>query len=390
MSGTGIGIPPIGVAAGVHPVIGSAANPINVDVDNGLQVLANVATAASLAGVPVHHNTVVEAQIQPPVHLAGLPTQARLYVVGTFTIIDKVKHGLTPFSQTLTDDEKLQAFIAHYRTYPFLDVARSQPQFGSIDEVVASKYLWGAQGVSKGEEHLALARAFNATHQYRTGTNSRCLNATGNVCNLEQSTIDAIHYLHIGLATEIPADLKRSLLGQIAEKNLQKQKLGTAAYVIFALGMGCDTTFARRSGENLKSFQATDPKFFYGYIVPLALTISLLMDNENDRNLSVGSILNKSLDSFLRNLPKKMEKGVWSVAGLQKEDRPNLRKTEAINMTKGLEFNIYRILKMLVKQEEPITPDMTKWFLSPNETNLFNQQHIPINAVVVDRATNKP
>jgi hypothetical protein len=115
-----------------------------------------------------------------------------------------------------------------------------------------------------------------------------------------------------------------------------------------------------------------------------------LMDNENDRNLSVGSILNKSLDSFLRNLPKKMEKGVWSVAGLQKEDRPNLRKTEAINMTKGLEFNIYRILKMLVKQEEPITPDMTKWFLSPNETNLFNQQHIPINAVVVDRATNKP
>jgi hypothetical protein len=310
--------------------------------------------------------------------------------VATFTEIDNVLHGLTPSIHTLTDDEKLHAFLAYYKQYPFLDVARSQPQFGSINAVCGSKYLSAAQGVSKGQEHLPHAMAYNATYQYRNGTKSRCLNANGNVCTLEESTIDVIHYLHVCLETIIPEEMERSQLGKKAAQNLQYQKLGITAYVIFAVAMGCDNTFAWRSGENLMSFQATDEKNFYGYIVPLALTISLQMDNENTRNLSVGSILNQSLDSFLRNMRKHMELGVWSVAGLQKEMRPNLRKSEIINMTKGVEFNIARVFKMLVYQEKPITPDRKDWFLSPDETNLFCQPNIPINAVVVDRATSKP
>jgi hypothetical protein len=156
---------------------------------------------------------------------------------------------------------------------------------------------------------------------------------------------------------------------------LQHLKVGITAYTIFALACGYHGNFSRNAGGacNLKWFETHDPLFYYAYILPLAHTICQLMDNEKDSNLTVGAIVGKNLDSFVRQkMQTGLKAGIWSLEYLHSLADKNVCPGEIGIVLGGIEFNIARVYMMLANKV-PL-PDQTTWYITQEQSNTLLQR----------------
>jgi hypothetical protein len=256
-----------------------------------------------------------------------------------------------------------------------------------VDKLSASKYLYADQNADLGEDQLPKAMSYWITSSYRRGKKSTCPGPGGSVMMLEGAAIDVIHYLSCCLGTKIPEHLLETTLGLALQKRQRYMKKAILSYVIYALAKGTKKWF-KRLGKNISSliyFEQTDCEFFLDYVVLLAVTISLKMDNEEDRNLTVKDILEQNLDSFARACID-TSASVWSVEGVQTYREGSVRDAEIRKIASGVEFNILHVYIFLA-QGVPIA-DVRNWHVNPVQFNMLKIIHVPISPRVSDRASN--
>jgi hypothetical protein len=281
LAGGAMAGPPVGVL----PVVAVAAH--------APPTLQSVADSAARHGIPLHPAIVVQTQVHPPPHLASMPTQALQHVVVTATRMHSAilnAAGLVaPDVHLMSNPGDRLTALQGYFSQPeneYDGVTRPNPGIASLQEVVETKHRFNAVGVESGDENLPRAGAYQATVKYLSLTKSKCLNFQGIECYMNESSIEALHFLHLCLSVSFPEIFLKTQLGKKALKQLRIQQLGIAAFIIYTLGMGCDPIAERtQAASNLQYFQDHEKEHFYAFIIPLVKIVSLMMDHHEERLL---------------------------------------------------------------------------------------------------------
>lgn len=314
-------------------------------------------------------------------------------------VINNDRHDLErPDATLMKDKDQAVGVLDHYYTAngyvlqngSLLLAARQQPTFLPVDELVESPLRLGCLGIRRGEEDLPIGVAYQATFNFVYYTIIQGPGPVGYTYN--NAMVDVIHYLMFALSTTISEIDRRTPLMTKAYWRLRSQKIGIAAYVIYAMVMGFDCFFPDKAQGlcTLRHFKTLDKMIYYCYILPLVLLVSLKMDNEKHRCLYVDEILDQNIDSFTRTGAKSKltGMGVWSYDRLKEiSARPILRNgiTDG-ELTGGIEINIARVLVLLVAPGKMHFPDEHKWHVTEAEKDLLRGREAGIPPFLINRA----
>ena len=260
---------------------------------------------------------------------------------------------------------------------------RLKQQCPDLQTIINSNFRLAAVRYTTAEgpfkEYIA---AYNYQHSEDSGLND----AQNRKIKLNQSSINTIKYYHcIAQVVISNVDAQTSGLLWKARKRLRTLKRGMIALIIYRLAKGLGTIKPRTADEaKLLWFKESDPLFYHLYIVPLAATATIMMDAEDDPNLSLAGIVDVNLDSFTRNNRKLLrQKGMWSVDYLLSKASEDMPESAQKKMTAGMEFTVARIFCMLTHDTH--FADADKWFLTPEETAVALAPSTNINPDVIYR-----
>jgi hypothetical protein len=240
------------------------------------------------------------------------------------------------------------------------------------EAIIASKYRYAATDALVGQPNLPFA----ITYKYQNETLSLS-GLNGQKVYLQQSGSETLAYAKAALSVTFGPEYSDNPLIQKANLKLKTQKKGIAAYAVYALARGFHCKFDKRGKMSTLEtlFRDKMPLFYYGYVVPLVVTICMLLNVDEDTCIHATEVLQQSLDSFTRGNTKKTlkESGVWSVKFLKNHAHNTMDEAEMLRLTDGIEITIASIFRMLARDVTELAPS-ARWMVEADEIDGFKNR----------------
>ena len=215
----------------------------------------------------------------------------------------------------LTDEECANICQQFYKTNNGCKQTRLGAQCPEIDTIIQCKYRRCLQSITAPAPPAPPPppvdggrNPFVAIHLYTNRTRCGLDNLT-----LEEASVLALRYYHI--VAQISMDKKflgnKTFFSRSGSTTIKSMKTNMAAFIIFTFIVGVQRTLTQH--DDLTTFRSSDPPMFWCFIVPLAHTMVMMMDNEEKANLTMEGILHSKVGSFVNRLKEKIiSYGVWS------------------------------------------------------------------------------
>jgi hypothetical protein len=264
-----------------------------------------------------------------------------------------------PESPVLTDVQCRQHAQQHYENHQWGATMRVTEKCPEIDIVLESKFRFAAEDyVHHPVVEAGHKLAHHAVYQYQR----RTMALQNGGCNLRYASKSALRFYHY-VMSQVYMDQNQfdgKYFGDSSHGRYKHWKKCIAAYIIYAMGVDKTTKVGR--DVKLSNYKQQRPEFYWCYIVPTALTMVVLMDNEPNSNLTLTEILNVNIGNWHRGIHQCIKKkGVWSpefVADALRspsEADPNITR----RTTAGVHYVIAKIL-YFISDARPIMHGLTR------------------------------
>lgn len=236
-------------------------------------------------------------------------------------------------------------------------MTRAEPHIFCIGSILKSRYRQGATLYGPLSQDLT----YHAIYQYQTSMFTSW-NGDMNYDIASQTTLRYYRYVaNINLG-EVRTD-RRFFKRNIGRTRVKTWKKGMAAFLIYKLAKGMHDL---GSGTmRLSQYLEEDPALYFCYIVPTAMTMITLMDNEVSVNLTLQEIVGVDIYAFVKHNRDNVGKhGLWSPAQLMVlKQNP---RTKNVN-TAGVHVVVAQLMDMLSSIEILSTAPVNKRLLTQSE-----------------------
>jgi hypothetical protein len=264
-----------------------------------------------------------------------------------------------PKSPELTDEQCSQHAKQHYENHQWGATMRVTDKCPGIDKVLESKFRFASEDYVVHRVVLPGHKlAHHAVYQYQ----KRTMALQNGGCNLRYASKSALRFYHY-VMSQVYMDQNQfdgKYFSDGSHTRYKHWKKCIAAYIIYAMGVDKNTKVRR--DVKLSNYKQERPEFYWCYIVPTALTMVVLMDNEPNSNLTLTGILNVNIGNWHRGIHKCIQKkGVWSpefvadaLRSPSEADQNITRRTTA-----GVHYVIAKIL-YFISDARPIMHGLTR------------------------------
>lgn len=222
----------------------------------------------------------------------------------------------------------------------YLQYQRFSMQDHPIDTIINSKYRQAAMRLDRGRE-------YHAVYQYQNSHNTQWSRPGHQAMTLDETSVLTLRFYKHVSTIHCTRDMKkdRRYFKKSPDPRLRQWKLNMAAWLVYKLLKGPNHLGERNFA--LMDFETIDRSLFWCYIVPTVTTLVVMMDNEEQPNLSVDRILKVQLGNWERGAWGKISDcGIWSSNWIQ-ESMENMEGGEGQRSTAGLPYTMFRIMMML-------------------------------------------
>jgi hypothetical protein len=293
----------------------------------------------------------------------------------------QLNHAALPINVWLTATEMLASAKRYYEDDNGAAVQRVMHNYPAIHVVINCKFRQAQQRYNP-HHYNARHNEHHAIYQYQAYTST----LWNPQITLNTASTLALRYYRYCSVTCIPnyfvgCERFFNQHGSMGYKRLRAWKVNMAAYIIYRLAKGFESGFERPCLIDYKhSTDEDEQRFFYCFVLPTALTMTIMMDNETTQNLTMEKILYANLPNFSKSLHKAIaEDGIWSYTWITQSLATNgmlhqnngVTQAEGHRITKGVEFNVYHIYAMITPRLK--TPPANKQWVLREEKNLLLQ-----------------